>query len=116
MSYLRPVEDLLNSDAIKYQRPAGTSELYSAAGDIESILHLVAYQLRQLTAGLDQLPTESEGLRTDTMDGVLDPNETAGIAMHELATAARLVDEAAGHARAALNKAARLYVDAESAT
>ena len=76
----------------------------------------VAYQLRQLTAGLDQLPTESEGLRTDTMDGVLDPNETAGIAMHELATAAQLVDEAAGHARAALNKAARLYLDAESAT
>lgn len=50
------------------------------------------------------------------MDGVLDPNETAGIAMQELAKAAQLVDEAAGHARAALNKAARLYVEAESAT
>lgn len=116
MSYLQPVEDLLNSDAIKYQRPAGTSELFSAAGDIESILHLVAYQLRQLTAGLDQLPTESEGLRTDTMDGVLDPNETAGIAMHELNTAAQLVDDAADHARVALNKAARLYVEAEGGT
>jgi len=27
MSHLRPVEDLLRSDAVKYHRPAGTSEL-----------------------------------------------------------------------------------------
>ena len=111
MSYLQPIGALLNSDDVKYHRAAGTSELYGAVGDVEEILHLVEHQLRQITKGLDELPTESEGLRTDTMAGVLDPNETVGIAMDELRQSAELVGKAAGHARAALNQAARLYVD-----
>ena len=38
MGHLQPVEDLLNSDSIRYHRPTGTAELYSAVGDAESIL------------------------------------------------------------------------------
>lgn len=110
MSHLQPVEDLLGSDAVKYHQPAGTSELYSAVGDAESILHLMAHQLRQLVWGLGELPTESGGLRTDTMDGVLDPGETVGVAMAELNQAAQKITAAADHVRAALNKTARLYI------
>lgn len=110
MGHLQPVEDLLNSDSIKYHRSTGTAELYSAVGDAESILHLMAHQLRQIVQGLGELPTESDGLRTDTMDGALDPGETVGLAMAELNQAAQTVNQAAEHVRTALNKVARLYV------
>ena len=113
MSHLQPVEDLLGSDAVKYHRPTGTAELYSAVGDAESILQLMAHQLRQIVQGLGELPTESEGLRTDTMDGVLDPGETVGVAMAELNRAAQTVAAAADHVRAALNKTAHLYIDTD---
>lgn len=111
MSYLEPVEDLLRSDAIKYHSADGTSELYSATGDVQEILHLVGYQLGRLAKALGALPTESEGLRTGTMDGVLDPNETIAVAGDELRQAAALAEQAAGHAHGALNKIARLYVE-----
>lgn len=111
--HLQPVEDLLAADAIKYHRPAGTAELYASVGDAESILHLMAHQLRQIVQGLGELPTEPDGLRTDTMDGTLDPSETVGLAMAELNQAAQTVNAAADHVRAALNKVARLYVDAD---
>ena len=110
MGHLRPVEDLLASDAVKYHRPAGTGELYTAVGDGESILHLMAHQLRQIVQGLGELPTESDGLRTDTMDGTPDPGETVGAAMAELNQAVQTVNAAADQVRAALNKVARLYV------
>lgn len=110
MGYLQSVEDLLGSDAVKYYRPAGTGELYTAVGDAESILHLMAHQLRQIVQGLGELPTQSDGLRTDTMDGELDPGETVGVAMVELNQAAQTVNSAADQVRAALNKVARLYV------
>ena len=110
MGYLQPVETLLGSDAVKYHRPAGTAELYTAVGDAEAILHLMAHQLRQIVQGLGELPTQSDGLRTDTMDGTLDPGETVGVAMAELNQAAQTVNAAADHVRAALNKVARLYV------
>ena len=110
MGHLQPVEDLLGSDSIKYHRPTGPAEIYSAVGATESILHLMVHQLRQITAALGDLPTESDGLRTDTMDGTLDPGETVGVAMAELNQAAQTVNAAADHVRAALNKVARLYV------
>lgn len=109
MGHLQPVEALLRSDAIKYHRPTGTAEIYSAVGDAESVLHLMAHQLRQIVQGLGELPTESDGLRTDTMDGQLDPGETVGVAMAELNQAAQTITVAADHVRAALNKTARLY-------
>ena len=115
MGYLRPVEELLDSDAFKHHHFNGTSEIYAAAGELERILQLVGHQLLNLAAGLDQLPTEPEGLRTDTMDGVLDPNETVGIAMRELQIAAQDAGDAARHTRAALNQTARLYIDPEAA-
>ena len=110
MGYLRPVEDLLGSDAVKYHQPAGTAELYAAVGDAEAILHLMTHQLRQIVHGLGDLPTQSDGLRTDTMDGALAPGETVGLAMAELNQAAQTINSAADHVRAALNKVARLYV------
>lgn len=110
MGHLHPVEALLGSDAIKYYRPTGTAELCSAVGEAESILHLMAHQLLQIVQGLGELPTESDGLRTDTMDGPLNPGETVGVAMAELNQAAQTVNEAADHVRGALNKVARLYV------
>ena len=110
MGHFQPVEDLLRSDAVKYHRPAGTAELYTAVADAESILHLMAHQLRQIVQGLGELPTQSDGLRTDTMDGALDPGETVGVVMAELNQAAQTVNAAADHVRAALNKVARLYV------
>ena len=109
MSYLQPVEHLLRSDAIKYHSPDGTTELYSAADDVQVILQLVGYQLGRLAKALGALPTESDGLRTDTMNGVLDPNETIAIAVDELCQAAALTEQAASHAHEALNKIARLY-------
>lgn len=111
MSYLRPIEELLNSDAIKYRSPGGISELYGAVGDAQAILQLVGHQFRQIAKGLGELPTESDGLRTDTMDGVLDPNETAATAIEELHRAVELIERAAGHTQTALNKTARLYVE-----
>lgn len=111
MSYLQPVEDLLRSDAIKYHTADGTTELYSATVEVQEILHLIGYQLGRLAQALGALPTESEGLRTDTMDGVLDPNETIAVAGDELRQAAALAEQAAGHAHAALNKIARLYIE-----
>lgn len=113
MGHLQPVEDLLGSDAVKYHRPAGTAELYTAVGDAESILSLMAHQLRQIVQGLEELPTESDGLRTDMMDGPLDPGETVGVAMAELNQAAQTVTAAADHVRAALNKVARLYIETD---
>ncbi len=110
MGYLRPVEDLLGSDGVKYHRPAGTAELYTAVGDAESILQLMAHQLRQIVHGLGGLPTQSDRLRTDTMDGSLDPGDTVAVAMAELNQAAQTVNAAADHVRAALNKIARLYL------
>ena len=109
--YLQPIGDLLRSDVIKYHSPDGTSELYSATGDVEEILYLIGYQLGRLAKALGALPTESDGLRTDTMDGILDPNETIAVAGDELRQAAALTEQAAGHAHAALNKTARLYVE-----
>ena len=110
MSYLQPVEDLIRSDAIKYHSPDGTTELYSATGDVHDP-HLVGYQLGLLAKSLGALPTKSDGLRTDNMDGVLDPNETIAIARDELRQTAALADQAASHAHGALNKIARLYVE-----
>lgn len=87
-----------------------SNKLYTEVGDAESILHLMAHQLRQIIGGLGELPTHSDGLRTDTMDGALDPGETVGVAMAELNQAAQTVNMAADHVRAALNKVVRLYV------
>ena len=111
MSYLRPVEELLRSDAIKYRSVDGTSELYSATGDAQEILHLLGFQLDRLAKALGDLPTRSDGLRTDTMDGILDPDETVAAAADQLRAAAALTEGAAAHASAALNKVARLYVE-----
>lgn len=109
MRHLRPVEDLLGSDSVKYHRPAGTGELYTAVGDAESILHLMAHQLRQIVQGLGELPTQSDGLRTDTMDESLDPGETVGVRWPN-SIGAQTVNGAADQVRATLNKVARLYV------
>lgn len=87
-----------------------SNKLYTEVGDVESILHLMAHQLRQIIGGLGELPTQSNGLRTDTMDGALDPGEMVGVAMAELNQAAQTVNMAADHVRAALNKVVRLYV------
>ena len=59
----------------------------------------MAHQLRQIVQGLGDLPSQSDGLRTDTMDGTLDPGETVGVAMAELNQAAQRVNAAADQVR-----------------
>lgn len=75
-NYLTQVDDLLRTDSIKYHWPEGTEELSSTVANLESVVATVGYLIRQSADGIARLPNRSDGLRTDTMAGRLNPDAT----------------------------------------
>ncbi len=83
--------------------------------NLESVVATVGYWIRQSADGISRLPNRSDGLRTDTMAGRLDPDATKAGAVSDLEQAQRVLEVAAAHLRAAHESLGRLFVDPENA-
>ncbi len=110
-NYVDPIEQALSTDQVAYHQPEGTSELSQAIGSIGQILYRLGGLTSRIKAGTTHLPDQENGLRTDTMAGLLDPDQTKAEAVEALSELTNAIATADAANQRALNKLARLYID-----